>query len=127
MNHPFRISLWMTACLWALAAIGCSPRLPPATDPDEARAALATALDTWKRGEAPETLQQREPPIQFADLHWEKGARLLKYEIANAEQRGLAMRVTVKLSLQHKDGQKREATTVYTAETQPRIVIVPEF
>src|SRR5437588_2874806 len=100
MHNPFRISLGIAACLWALASIGCSPRLPPPTDPAEARAALETALDTWKRGDAPETLQKREPPIQFADLHWEKGARLLKYEIANAEQRGLGMRVTVKLSLQ---------------------------
>jgi hypothetical protein len=113
--------------LGVLACAGCTPSLPPPTDPKEARAALTTALDTWQRGDAPQTLQERTPPIQFSDLHWDKGARLLKYEIASEERRGLAMRVTVKLSLESKDGNQREATTVYTAETQPRIVIVPEF
>jgi hypothetical protein len=110
-----------------LAAAGCGPRLPPPSDPKEARAALETALDTWKRGDAPDTLKQRTPPIQFADLDWDKGARLLKYEIASEERRGVGMRVTVKMSLEAKGGQRRETTTVYTAETQPRIVIVPEF
>jgi hypothetical protein len=113
--------------LGVMACAGCASRLPPATDPEEARAGLETALTAWQRGEDPQSLLERTPPIQFADLHWEKGARLLKYEIATEEARGLAMRITVKLSLEGKDGQRRDATTVYTAETQPRIVIVPEF
>ncbi len=127
MNTLIRRCLCPTVLLLALTFTGCTSRLPPPTDPAEARAALQTALDTWKRGEALETLTERTPPIQFADLQWESGARLLKYEIAAAEQRGLGMRITVKMSLEAKGGQRRDTTTVYTAETQPRIVIVPEF
>jgi hypothetical protein len=127
MSTRFHDFLWATFLLGTLACAGCTPSLPPMTDPKDARAALETALDTWKRGESPQTLKERTPPIQFADLNWDKGARLLKYEIATEEQRGLGMRITVKLSLEGKDGKRRDATTVYTAETQPKIIIVPEF
>jgi hypothetical protein len=127
MRYRIQKKWRLAAFLWALTCAGCASRLPPPTDPDEARTALQEALDSWKRGEAPALLKERTPPIQFADLQREKGAKLLKYEIATAEQRGLAMRITVKMSLEAKGGQRRETTTVYTAETQPRIVIVPEF
>ena len=127
MNTPIGKYIFSAVVLLAVTFTGCTSRLPPPTDPAEARAALQAALDTWKRGEALATLQERTPPIQFADLQWESGARLLKYEIAAAEQRGLGMRITVKMSLEAKGGQRRDTTTVYTAETQPRIVIVPEF
>ncbi len=127
MNRPIHLCSLMAPTLIVIACAGCTSRLPPPTDPDEARSALQAALDTWKRGEAPDTLKERRPPIQFTDLQWEKGAKLVDYAIAAAEPRGLAMRITVKLSLEAKGGQRREATTVYTAETQPRIVIVPEF
>jgi hypothetical protein len=110
-----------------LASVGCTSSLPPAADAQQARSALETALDTWQRGEAWESMTARTPPIQFKDLHWAKGYRLVKYEIANEENRGLSRRLTVKLSLESKEGQRREATTVYLADTQPRIVIVPEM
>jgi hypothetical protein len=127
MSTRFQKFLWLTVLLGAWTCAGCTPSLPPTTDPKEARAALETALDTWKRGESPQTLKDRTPPIQFADLNWDKGARLLAYEVADEQPRGLGMRITVKLSLESKDGKRRDATTIYTAETRPRIIIVPEF
>jgi hypothetical protein len=110
-----------------LACVGCKSSLPPVADAQQARAAMETALDTWQRGEARETLSTRTPPILFTDLHWAKGYRLVKYEIAKEEPRGQSRRLTVKLSLESKEGQRREATTVYLADTQPSIVIVPEM
>jgi hypothetical protein len=113
--------------LGALACAGCASSLPPAADAQQARTAMETALDAWQRGDTRESLSGRTPPIQFSDLHWAKCYRLVKYEITKEEPRGLSQRLTVKLALEGKDGQRRDATTVYLADTQPRVVIVPEF
>ena len=127
MNTRIREYLFLTVLLGTWTSAGCTPALPPPTDAKDARAALETALDSWKRGDSPQKLNERTPPIQFADLNWEKGERLLKYDVAVEEPSGLGMRITVKLSLEGKDGKRRDATTVYTAETRPKIIIVPEF
>jgi len=127
MYNRLNQSVWIAALLLAMTCVGCTASPPPPADPKEARGAVETALEAWKRGETMQSLTERKPPIQFTDLNWEKGFTLEKYEITSAEPRGVSMRITVKLAMKTKEGQKRDAPAVYIADTAPRIVIVTEF
>lgn len=50
--------------------------------PEEAaRAALTSALDSWKKGEQPGEVAGTTPVVRVEDFLWKSGAKLLQYEI----------------------------------------------
>jgi hypothetical protein len=113
--------------LLVLLAAGCQKDLPPLTDPDVAREALAAALDAWKEGRSPETLLARTPPIDFSDIRRDAGSRLTQYRIADEERSGLSVRFTVRMTLQQKNGASRERTVVFNVDAGKAVVIRPDF
>ena len=69
-------------CGWALllAASGCSRRPPEVKGTeDDARAALASALDAWLAGHKPDVLQDGTPPVWMIDQDWRAGKTLKAY------------------------------------------------
>ena len=100
--------------------------MPPQADPEKARAAVAVALAAWEKGEAPEALSKRSPPIYFTDTHWQKGYRLTHHKIEKDEPYGRSVKLTVRLFLDDGKGKSQERRAIYTADTDPAIVIVPE-
>lgn len=110
-----------------LSTFGCGRSLPPATDPDKARAALETALEAWSQGRTPESLGDNDPAIDFRDVSWEKGARLKDFAVEKSEKSGLSARFTVRLDLTEPGGRQRTRRVVYSADAGPAIVIRPEF
>ena len=61
-----RRSLRWLVSLFALAAVlGCGGgTLPERANPERARQALRTALDTWQKGESTEALANGSPPLK---------------------------------------------------------------
>lgn len=54
--------------------------------PEEAaRQALATALDAWKAGQAPDQIGASAPAVNAQDKQWREGKKLTAYEIIGPE------------------------------------------
>jgi hypothetical protein len=124
----YLLNLW--PCLGALmlsaVTLGCASKPEPA-DPQVARETLRAALDAWKSGEGIEALQQVEPPILVSDHEWGGGTRLLDYQVDSKDQIfGTDLRCRVKLTLQGKNGKKRQKQATYSVGTSQALVVVRE-
>ena len=117
----------LPACLGLLCIVlaGCQGNtLPPDTDPAQGRAALTTVLDTWKKGGTPADLQSAALPIVAYDPDWEAGHKLVKYEIDPTDRRiGMDFLVSVKLTLDRKDGKSQDKTVKFTVAIGERTVV----
>ena len=71
------------ACSRAVRA----PATRAAVDAPLARESLKTALDHWKNGEDPKSLQSSATPMIAQDFEWAAGAKLLDYEILDERRR----------------------------------------
>jgi hypothetical protein len=112
----------------ALLALGCTGGKDPdpPVDTGDAGAALKTALDAWKGGEAYGSLQQHSPPIYFNEREWEAGKKLVDYQMGQVELMGRQGRCTVKLSLRDKEGKQADRSVGYLIDTTPQVVITRE-
>lgn len=120
----FRASVAIPALVTAFLGIGCERSLPPAASPEEARAALQTALDAWQKGNPVQELQSRVPPIYISDQDWSDGQRLTSYKIVEGSAlSGQSWRCAVVLSLESKQGRKQQKKAHYSVDTQPACVI----
>lgn len=124
--HRSRTGLLCVLFLW-LPVAGCNrTRLPPAADPEQARAALQEALAAWQRGESSESLAARRPPLYFNDPKCDT-ARLLGFTLEDGHTtHGQSVRLSAVLSLQLKDGARKEKKVAYLIDTSPATVIVPD-
>jgi hypothetical protein len=121
-----RCRLPLLCLLFAVAPAGCNSDLPPQASPDQARAALVTALDAWQKGETVESLAARESPIYFNDSKWQPDVRLVSYTVSEGhEMYGQSVRLTGTLTLKQPDGSTKERKFNYLIDTSPAIVIVP--
>lgn len=93
-------------------------------NPDQAQAALVTAFDAWKKGEA-RSLAQRNPPIRFNDDDFLAGLRLSDYEIEEPD-REIEMHKDVEVILSLRDARgmviRREAH--YQVATRPGLAVL---
>ena len=119
----------MTRRLTALAALcglaGCWASHPGPSDPGAARAALAAALDAWKGGATPDEYRQAAPAVTVSDRHWQKGTKLVAYEIdGDGKPDGFDVQFPVKLTVQDAAGKKTQEKAVYNVSTAPKLVVV---
>src|SRR4051794_34186742 len=92
---------------------GCHSTVDPPVDPEQAGAALQTALAAWKQGEDPAELRERHPPITFNEPEWQAGKALVAFAPGNVELLGRQGRCSVKLTLRDKSGKTTERTIRY--------------
>jgi hypothetical protein len=121
----------IAACLAALATLflpGCSgSSQAQAVDPTRAREALKIALDHWKGGGDPKSLQSSSTPMTAQDFEWASGARLVDYQILDdGKDEATNLRVQVKLTLS--DPAKAQAKAIekkasYVVGTSPSITV----
>jgi len=122
-----------TGLVWVLLALalallaGCGRSLPPEADAGKARSGLETALEAWKKGDKPNSLHDGSPAIYLNDPQWQKGSRLVDFEIeSSSEQRvGQGLCYTVLLTLQDGKGNNRQRKVVYQVHTDKAVVIAP--
>src|SRR4051812_27286064 len=88
---------------------GCSEgqeRAAP-VDPSRARDALNTALESWKKGEAIDSLKSGSPPIVAPDFDWMAGHRLVRYEVTgDGKDDDANLRIPVDLTLRTATGKE---------------------
>jgi hypothetical protein len=119
--HPVGVVLLLTA---ALAAPGCGLGVPDPADPEQARAALRSALDAWKEGAAPDSLKGQRPAIHVSDQDWSGGMQLLGYEILADQPFGADLRCRVRLALQNGRGQAVRKIALYGVGTSPVLTVL---
>jgi hypothetical protein len=123
-------TLWMVAaCLGMLATLffaGCSgPSHAHDVDEPRAREALKTALDQWKNGAEPKSLQSSATPMTVQDLEWSAGAKLIDYQLVDdGKAYDANLRVQVKLTLSGQDkGKTTEKKVWYLVGTSPSVTV----
>ena len=115
-------------CAAAALAGGCGGRItPPApADPAAARNGLRAALDAWKRGEPPDALKGRQPPVYVNDPEWRSGLRLADYALLDDAPAGADLRCRVVLSLSDPSGRARPKAAVYDVGASPAVTVSRE-
>jgi hypothetical protein len=102
---------WICA---ALAAVGCGGKTDALARPKSAadlRPNLEAALEAWKSGKTPDSLNDQTPPIKVTDSAWKGGQQIESYTIVNNKPAGdRAQLFTVKLSFRQP---KREQEVNY--------------
>lgn len=110
-----------------LMAAGCSgSALSHPVDAPKAREALATALDSWKKGDAPKTLQSSTTPITVQDFDWSKGLTLVDYRIIDdGKPLDANLSVPVQLTLRGGPAGKKshEKRVYYLVGTSPSTTV----
>jgi hypothetical protein len=115
-----------TLCFLLLLCAGCStgPKRAADVEPEKARDALRTALESWKKGDKPETLQQRSPAITVQDMDWESGLRLLSYELKDEGSAYDAnLYCEVRLTLRTPQGAEAKKEVTYIVGTSPVLTV----
>jgi hypothetical protein len=114
------------ACLlFSLSGWGCSagPNNAPVVA-SQARDALRTALESWKKGEKVDELQDATPPIYVIDQEWKDGATLKDYQITGAgDEKDAHLFAPVKLTVRQPGGREVRKDVIYIISTAPNITV----
>jgi hypothetical protein len=107
-----------------LAGCGVGPRAEPLNE-ELAGASLKAALEAWKRGDPPRSLENASPPVIAQDQDWLAGARLVDYEPAGDGRRTADnLFAPVKLRLKTRAGKAATKTVTYVIGTSPHVMVV---
>jgi len=123
--------LMLAACaalFLTMLIAGCSgPGQAHAVDPSLARESLKTALEQWKKGEGPKSLELSSTPMIVQDFDWAAGAKLIDYQIVDdgkALDANLHVQVKLTLSDPAKDkGNGAEKKVWYLVGTSPSVTV----
>jgi hypothetical protein len=104
-----------------MLATGCNS--DSQQDLDLVRDSVIAGLETWKNAEPVNVLRSRSPPIEFYDDDWQRGARLIDYELTKTyRDTDGAPRCAVSMDIQSR-GKSRTIKVTYQANTSSKIVI----
>ena len=125
------ISRWslVVALLLGLSNFGCSGEGPAyPVEPEKARGALKTVLESWKKGEAVDGLKTANPPIIVQDFDWSAGGKLTAYEVTSeGKYDDSNLLIPVTLTLQPPRGKERKLKVIYVVSTSPAITVFRDF
>jgi len=93
-------------------------------DAEKARETLRTALDSWKKGDAVDTLQSANPPIYVIDTEWQGGAKLVEYQLAsNGDEKDAHLFCPVQLTVREPGGRVSKRDVTYIISTAPKLTV----
>jgi hypothetical protein len=134
MNIPIfsKIRVYGLLCLTlgSLFACGCGtgPRRAGPVDVELARDSLRAALESWKKGEPPETLRDRYPSITIQDMDWKTGYVLVNYELRDGEKEDASnLHCPVRLTVRDPQGKEVKKPVTYVIGTDPVITVFREM
>lgn len=114
----------MCASVMLMTMVGCGGGVPYPVKPDVARQTLTQVMESWKKGETPESLQQAPKKIVVQDMDWMSGSTLVGYEVLEDDKPvGANLVAKVKLQLRDKQGQQSEKTVTYLVGTSPALTV----
>jgi hypothetical protein len=117
----FLAALFATGALLGIAGCGDAQSQQ---ELDLATRSVQVALDAWKRGEMADNLKGQSTPIEFYDDDWQKGAKLIDYQIDQTyRETDGSPRCAVTLTVQHGDRASAAVKVTYQVNTKPKIVI----
>ena len=108
--------------------VGCgSSGRSYALNQELARSSVQTAMQAWVDGKSPKDLKGFKPAIIIGDTGWEKGKKLVSFEIlANEETSdGSNLHIRVKRKFSGEGGDS-ESKVIYIVGTTPVITIFPQ-
>jgi hypothetical protein len=101
--------------LFVLTGCGGTNTLPPETDNVRGREVLKTVLDAWVAGKSMEDVKNGSPSIIARDPDWKAGHKLMKYEVADSEDRkGVDLVLSVKLFISKAGAPPQEKNVKFT-------------
>jgi hypothetical protein len=118
-------SLIFFLVICACAVLGCSsrPRNAP-VNADKAREALQTALESWKRGDKIDALQNASPAIYVIDPQWEAGAVLKDFRIVGeGKEQAALLTCPVVLTIRNQMGQETQKEVNFMISTAPHLTV----
>ncbi len=119
-----RRSWWLAGLLLLVAGCSGAQSATP-SDANEGRVALQAVLDSWKKGDLPETLALRTPPIRVSDGDWKAGLRLQNYKADNEGKLvGTDVNFNVVLELKTNKGKVVKKSAVYAVTTHPQLMVL---
>jgi hypothetical protein len=121
--RPRKAARRLTVLVVGLCLAGCGAGAKLSLDENLARESFRAALESWKKGEKPEALQERSLAIIMTDPDWGAGRRLVSYTVRDKEfNDGYNLHCTVELVFAgNGDGIRRVVT--YIVGTSPVITI----
>jgi hypothetical protein len=105
-----------------LVVAGCAGRTNAGSE-QEAREALAGALDAWKNGRTADEMRGATPEVVVGDTAWRAGHKLIGYEVGNGMFDGTNLRVPVTLTLAQPSRGSRKLVVNYIVGTTPVVTI----
>jgi hypothetical protein len=120
-----RRPMWLAGvAILALGSAGCGASATP-SDATEGTQVLQTVLDAWKKGDKPDSLAARTPPIHATDADWMSGLRLQGYK-ADGEGTLIGSDVSykVRLDLKTPKGKVVKKDVVYSVTTYPLLRVL---
>lgn len=113
---------WMFGVVLAFIA-GCGF---PAAKVDEAKGHVKTALEKWQAGGKPDELKSQSPPVEFNEVMWNAGEKLVSFEMGTAKyaESDRAVRCEVKLTLQKGKAKARTENVFYDVTLGPPVKIL---
>ena len=104
--------------------VGCSQEVNShPLDAELARKSVQKAMQAWVDGKTPEDLR---PEIIVGDAAWEKGQKLLSFEIVNAEETTDGSNLHIRVQRKFKGAGASDSKVIYIVGTFPVITIFPQ-
>ncbi|MFO0870262.1 MAG: hypothetical protein U0935_15140 [Pirellulales bacterium] len=118
----------LVACVWGsvvASLIGCGSGggADLKLNPEQARQALTTFLETWSKGEPVTALASQKPAIVGRDPSWEGGDKLARFKVGEEKSDGANLHVDVELELESADKGKVTQKVTYVVGTSPVITV----
>lgn len=93
---------------------------------DEAKGHVQQALEVWKKGGKPDELRSQTPAIEFHEVLWNNGEKLVNYELGEARyiDTTKVVRCETRLTLRNRQGKERTEAAVYDVSLATPVTIV---
>lgn len=98
----------------------------PTAKLDEAKGQVQRALEVWQSGGKPDALAAQSPPVEFHEVLWKNGEKLVQFEMGAARyvDADAVVRCDVKLTVRNRAGKERTENVVYDVTLGPPVKVV---